>query len=557
MIANPRHPQVVTSLLRPEAYPHPVGQLQLIETHLSWVILTGTYAYKLKKPVAFGFVDFSTADKRTQACRDELRLNQRLSPQRYLDLVAVVGPAESARVVIGPQITCQPEAEAPLAHAVRMVQFDQHQLLPAVLGRGELSAEAIGAFAETLAQFHCHAEGAPAAAAWGRSEAVIQPVRDNLTALADGAGTSWNGSGTQLARLSHWVQEQGTALSPWFERRRAQGQIRECHGDLHLGNMLLGPAGIEVFDALEFSDTLRWIDPISELAFLVMDLAVRGRPDLGTLLLNRWIEAKGDAEGLRGWAWYSAYRALVRAKVNALRLGQGGLSSEERQQCLADLQGYLALAESWTQPRPRGLVLMHGLSGSGKSTLAARLSQQLGAMVFRSDVERKRLFGLWGIRPTRQLEGDLYGPGASTVLYRQTLPALVESALAGGLPVILDACCLRREERQQMANLARRLAVPLQIVACSAPETVLRERLLARTAEGQDPSDATVAVMEQQRHWLEPLTPEEQAISHRAEASEAHGPAIGDAIADAIGAAISAAFSAALPSAALPSQDCP
>lgn len=552
MIPNPRHPEVVTSLLRPEAYPHPVGQLQLIETHLSWVILTGPYAYKLKKPVAFGFVDFSTADKRTQACRDELRLNQRLSPQRYLDVVAVVGPAESARIVIDPQISPPKQAEAPLATAVRMVQFDQHQLLPAVLGRGELSAEAIGAFAETLAQFHSHAAQAPAAAAWGRSEAVIQPVRDNLTALASGAGSSWDGSSEQLARLSRWVHGQGAALSPWFEQRRAQGQIRECHGDLHLGNMLLGPAGIEVFDALEFSDTLRWIDPISELAFLVMDLAVRGRPDLGTLLLNRWIEANGDAEGLRGWAWYSAYRALVRAKVNGLRLGQAGLSSEERQQCLADLHGYLTLAESWTVPRPRGLVLMHGLSGSGKSTLAARLSQQLGAIVFRSDVERKRLFGLWGIRPTRQLEGELYGPGASDVLYHQTLPALVESALAGGLPVILDACFLRRGERQQMADLTRRLGVPLQIVACSAPETLLRERLLTRTAKGQDPSDATVAVMEQQRHWLEPLTPEEQAISHRAEPSDAKDPAIDRAMAAAIGAAISTTFSADLTS-----QGCP
>ena len=528
-------PALVSSLLRPEAYPHPVGELQLLETHLSWVILTGPYAYKLKKPVAFGFVDFSTPAKRDQACREELRLNQRLSPERYLDLVAVAGPAESARIVVGLDAATEPAVGTPLTLAVRMLQFEQQQLLPAVLARGELGEEAIRSFAEALAQFHSDAAQAPAATGWGTSEAVIQPVRDNLTALAKAADTAADSGApidtAQLERLNHWVRVQGAALTPWFEGRRNQGQIRECHGDLHLGNMLLGPQGIEVFDALEFSETLRWIDPISELAFLVMDLAVRGRPDLGSELLNRWIESTGDADGLRGWAWYSAYRALVRAKVNGLRLGQAGLSPQERQQCRTDLQGYLDLAERWTQPRPLGLVLMHGLSGSGKSTVAARLGQQLGAMVFRSDVERKRLFGLWGIRPTRQLEGDLYGADASRFLYQQALPSLVESALAGGLPVILDACFLRQGERRHMADLATRLGVPLQIVACSAPEASLRQRLLQRTAEGRDPSDATVEVMEQQLGWLEPLTPAEEAICHRV-----------DAVTDSFATAIAAGF---------------
>ena len=488
---------VIRALLKPEAYPHPVADLHLLETHLSWVILTGPYAYKIKKPVAFGFVDFSTETLRAQACREELRLNRRLSPQRYVDLVAVVGPGDG------------PGAGAELTKAVRMVQFDQSQLLPAVLERDELSEPLIAAFAEHLARFHRDAAQAPMDSPWGLPAAVIQPVQDNLTALA-----SCTAEAARLGRLGQWVEEQSQRLTPWIGQRRQGGFIRECHGDLHLGNMLLGADGIEVFDALEFSPTLRWIDPISELAFLVMDLAVHGQLELGNQLLNHWVEASGDAEGLRGWAWYSVYRALVRAKVTWLRLGQGGLSPEARQQGHRDLEHYLNLAESWCQPRPKGLVLMHGLSGSGKSTVAARLSAATGAMVFRSDVERKRLFGLWGTKPTRRLEGELYGPEASAYLYGTALPQLVEPALAAGLPVVLDACFLRHSERQQMARLAARLGVPIQIVACRAPEPVLRQRLLARTAAGIDPSDATVEVMEHQRTWIEPLSKDEEAICH-------------------------------------------
>ena len=492
---------VIRALLKPEAYPHPVADLHLLETHLSWVILTGPYAYKIKKPVAFGFVDFSTETLRAQACREELRLNRRLSPQRYVDLVAVVGPGDGPGDGAG--------AGAELTKAVRMVQFDQSQLLPAVLERDELSEPLIAAFAEHLARFHRDAAQAPMDSPWGLPAAVIQPVQDNLTALA-----SCTAEAARLGRLGQWVEEQSQRLTPWIGQRRQGGFIRECHGDLHLGNMLLGADGIEVFDALEFSPTLRWIDPISELAFLVMDLAVHGQLELGNQLLNHWVEASGDAEGLRGWAWYSVYRALVRAKVTWLRLGQGGLSPEARQQGHRDLEHYLNLAESWCQPRPKGLVLMHGLSGSGKSTVAARLSAATGALVFRSDVERKRLFGFWGTKPTRRLEGELYGPEASAYLYGTALPQLVEPALAAGLPVVLDACFLRHSERQQMARLAARLGVPIQIVACRAPEPVLRQRLLARTAAGIDPSDATVEVMEHQRTWIEPLSKDEEAICH-------------------------------------------
>jgi uncharacterized protein len=495
---------MIRPLLRPEAYGHPVaaGGPQLLETHLSWVLLSGPYAYKLKKPVAFGFVDFSTAELREQACKDELRLNRRLSPERYLDVVPVYGPLEAASFI--------PPAGAPgvvIAWAVRMVQFDQEQLLPAALAAGQVGEGAIRELAERLARFHRDAATAGQETPWGQSEAVLQPVLDNLTALADCPGAQ-----AYLAPLTAWVRQQAGTLQAWFSQRQRGGHIRECHGDLHLGNMLLGASGIEVFDALEFSETLRWIDPISELAFLVMDLAVRGRADLGTLLLNSWMEASGDGEGLRGWAWYSAYRALVRAKVSWLRLKQSGLPTAESSRIQTELAGYLRLAMDWVQRQSQPLVLMHGLAGSGKSTVAVALSQQLGAVVFRSDVERKRLFGLWGVKPTRLLEGELYGQEASRHLYGTTLPALVEAASAGGLAVIVDACFLRRSERQLMVALAGKLGIPVQIVVCTAPEPLLRQRLLERAAAGSDPSDATVEVLQSQHQWIEPLEPDEKGL---------------------------------------------
>ena len=501
---------MIASLLHPDAYGHPVqpGGPQLLETHLSWVLLSGPYAYKLKKPVAFGFVDFSTPERREHACREELRLNRRLSPQRYLDLVPVYGPSQTA--------SFRPPADAPaasnpaaavIAWAVRMVQFDQSQLLPAALAAGQVDEAAIRDLANRLARFHMHAETAAPETPWGHPKAVVQPVLDNLTALADCPAAE-----AVLPPLAAWIDTQARALTPWFEQRQKAGHICECHGDLHLGNMLLGATGIEVFDALEFSETLRWLDPISEMAFLVMDLTVRGRADLAGLLLNCWVEATGDGAGLRSWAWYSVYRALVRAKVSWLRLKQAHLAAAERSRVETDLTRYLTLATDWIQRPPQPLVLMHGLAGSGKSTMAARLRCELGATVFRSDVERKRLFGLWGERPKRVLAGELYSQESSLHLYQITLPALVEAASSGGLAVVVDACFLKRSERQYMVALAGRIDIPIQIVVCAAPEPTLRQRLLERAAAGKDPSDASVDVLEQQQLWLEPLGQDELGL---------------------------------------------
>jgi uncharacterized protein len=497
---------LIKGLRRPQAYDHPVDAITVMETHISWVLLTGPVAYKIRKPVDLGFVDFTTLERRLHDCREELRLNRRLAHDLYLGLAAVVfseqGPrlrelaeeATDAEILRGHGQGRGGPGPEPVEVAVRMRQFPQEALLPAALERGEVGAEQIEALAETLARFHAAAAVAPADGPYGTPEAVHEPVEANVSTLRQRAAAALQ---PRLKQLAGWNAQAFSALEPLLHRRLEQGRVRECHGDLHLGNMLLRAGRIQVFDCLEFSPSLRWIDVISDLAFLVMDLRRRGHPALGARLLNHWLECSGDVGGLALWRWYLSYRALVRAKVAAL---SGDASSD------GPVAAYLALAETSITPAPQALLICHGLSGSGKSHHTRPLAAELGAIRLRSDVERKRMFGLWGIPPAPRRHGDLYGREVSAELFGERLPALAAQVLKACFPVIVDACFLRRCDRAAMAAVAERAGVPLLILEFSAPESLLRERVERRQRQGHDPSDADLSVLERQRGWDEPLS---------------------------------------------------
>jgi aminoglycoside phosphotransferase family enzyme/predicted kinase len=493
---------LVASLLRPEAYPHPVERVELLETHISWVFLTGTLAYKLKKPVDFGFLDFSTAPRREHFCHEELRLNRRLSAGLYLDVVPLHGPPEQASFCgDGPVID----------HAVRMCQFPQSALLPAVLRRGELGEGLVDRFADDLARFQAEAAVAPAGGPHGSAAAVREPVVANVAALeASPLLADQPASPERLERLRRWADTEWQRLQPRFEQRLRLGRVRECHGDLHLGNLLLQNDHIVAFDCLEFSDTLRWIDVISEMAFLVMDLQDHGQQRLGQRLLNRWLEQTGDWGAMELWRWYACYRALVRAKVAAL----GGNGALHR---------YLELAERLITPRPPLLAITTGVSGLGKSRHSLAIAERLGWIRLRSDVERKREFGLWGIPAVAERSGDPYAPAITEELFARRLPALAEQLIRAGFPVVVDATFLRRLDRQQMAALAARLGVPFLILEPQASEQVARERIRRRGRHGRDPSDANEAVLEQQLAMAEPLDSQErqQVLAIEADADPA------------------------------------
>jgi aminoglycoside phosphotransferase family enzyme len=478
---------LVDALRRPAAYQEPPGEVELIETHISAVFLAGTYAYKIKKPVDLGFLDFSSLARREHFCREELRLNRRLAPSLYLDVVPVTaGPHGPRFGGEGP----------PLEWAVMMRRFDQAAQLDRQLAAGLVTTEDMDAVAAHIAAFHDAATVAPGDRPWGTAAAVVAPVDANFATLQPAlADTSL---APALARLADWSARQASALGERFEQRRIDGRVRECHGDLHLRNMARVDDRIVAFDGIEFEPALRWIDVMSDSAFLLMDLCSRDRPDLGWRFMNGWLAATGDYDGLALLDWYLCYRHLVRAKVDAIRLCQTDVEAAERDRLRERIGRHVAQAESTITPRQPALLLTHGLSGSGKSWLAKRLCTALPAVLLRSDVERKRLFGLAPEHHGDTAERErLYDAGATERTYAE-LERRAAALLAAGLDVIVDATFLAPALRARFARLAEGPEVRGALLECRASHATLAARIEARAAAGGDPSDADLAVLDDQ-----------------------------------------------------------
>ena len=378
------HPSPLSQSLATQtaAYPGSVSRIELHETHISWVFLAGEFAYKLKKPVDLGFVDFTTLERRHLFCEEELRLNRRLAPDLYLDVVPITGTAESPR--IGGQGTA-------IEYCVRMRRFPDDRLLSRLVAAGELLPRHIDALARQVAEFHARIPVAEPASRFGTPDSVAEPMRANFSHLDRLDSPE---AAALVERLSAWTEGELTARENEFIVRKQNGFIRECHGDMHLGNMILTDDSVTIFDCIEFNPDLRWIDVASEIAFCTMDLEDRGRPDLAWRFLNGYLEWSGDYAGLALFRLYFVYRALVRAKVTGLRRSQGVLSDEENQRLATELTNYLKLAERSTQSKTPFLAITHGLSGSGKTWGSQAVVERRGAIRLRSDIERKRLAGL-------------------------------------------------------------------------------------------------------------------------------------------------------------------
>ena len=492
----------------PEAFDHPVGAVEWIETHISWLLLAGDFVYKFKKPLKLDFLDFSTPALRRAACEEELRINRRTAPALYLGLVALTGTANSLQL--------QPAEAAPAdaEPAVRMRRFAQEALLSHLLEQQRLLPSHIDALAQQVAQFHASAAVATPQQGWGTAQAAVAPVQDCLAALQPLVAQAVPDMGPALRQLAQWCASQGTALAPVFLQRLQSGRVRECHGDLHLANLVLIDGQPQLFDAIEFNPALRWIDCVADIAFLAMDLEARGRADLAWRFLNAWLEHTGDYAGLQVLPYYRVYRALVRARVAGLRLaqmvGEGG--GDERAASLQELQRYLALALHFIQPRTVELWLAHGFSGAGKSTQSQTLIAERGVVRVRADVERKRLFGLAPQASSAAVPGGIYTADAS----QRTHEALAQAArwaLGAGYRALVDATFLNPAMRQRFIALAVQVQVPCRILAFEAPLAVLRERVRSRQQAGGDASEASVQVLESQWAVAQPLSPAEEALT--------------------------------------------
>ena len=484
-------------MLSPQWYDHPVERCELIETHISWVILTGSYAYKVKKPVNLGFLDFSTLEGRRFFCEEELRLNRRLAPGIYLEVVPITGTTEAP--VLGG------EGEA-IEYAVKMVQFPQAAQLDRMLADGVLESQQLDAFACFIADFHKRAAVAPAEDEYGLPAQVWQPMAENFAQIRERIDEAQLLE--VLAELERWSMATFEAVEPVLLQRKAQGFIRECHGDMHLRNLAWIDEKPVAFDGIEFNPNLRWIDVISEVAFLVMDLQDRGQPELAQRFLNAYLEQSGDYAGLVLMRFYLVYRAMVRAKVSAIRLGQLQLDEPGRAGAKAEFEQYLALAQTYTHPGPPVLVLTCGLSGSGKTSLSQPLLECLSAIRIRSDVERKRLFGMKALESGRAAPAQgIYSTEATGRTYAH-LRELADLLLDAGYTVIVDATFLQHAQREPFERLARKKGLGYVLLEFSARTQTLRRRILQRSG---DASDADLAVLEHQLAVYQPLKADEQA----------------------------------------------
>lgn len=497
--------RLIDALRDPARYPHPATGVTLVETHISWVLLAGDYAYKIKKPVDLGFADFTTLERRKRFCHEELRLNRRLAPSVYLEVIAIRGEPERPLLDGG---------DAPvIEYAVKMRRFPDSALGSAMLTAGTLARAHIVELAGRMAAFHARAPEAHRSMPYGEPQAILRSALENITPIL--AHCAHDSERVEVQGLWHWTERHFERLRDTFIERKARGRVRECHGDLHLGNVALLDGTMSAFDGIEFNESLRWIDVMSEIAFPAMDLAAHARPDLAWLFLNEYLERTGDYEGLGVLAYYTVYRALVRAKIACLR-------TESREgRVPAEARRYLALAKKWSRPGRPAVVILHGLSGCGKTSASAELMQRLGAIRIRSDVERKRLAG-WDARARggAGVEAGLYGPDATQATYSR-LATLAGTIVQSGYPAIVDAAFLQRAQRDRLRGLAGELHVPFGIVTLQAPVETLRARIARRLAAGADASDADAAILEHQLRTQEPLTAEERALAVPVDASRA------------------------------------
>lgn len=472
---------LVAALQDARRFPHAASGMRLIETHISWVLIAGDYAYKIKKALDLGFLDFTRLQARQFYCSEELRLNHRLAPDIYLDVTPIGGTPDA------PQIGAHPAIE----YAVRMRSFTPENQLDFLLEQGGVLSQEMDGLAAALADFHGSLAPAEMDSIYGTADSIQAVVQQNLEQLkalvAEEVDSAFI---TDIIRATQVSYDQHRE---YFRLRHQQGFVRECHGDLHLANIALIGNRLVPFDGLEFNPALRWIDVMDEVAFLVMDILHVQRTGMAFRFLNAYLEITGDHSGVSVLHFYIAYRAEVRAKICALRAAQ---LSEKRAQQMAACRDYLALAlENLTQCDP-ALIITHGLPGSGKSTFSQAALERYQAIRIRSDVERKRLQGLKSLQDSRTIKGGgIYSAEISGQTYEH-LHDRAREILASGYSVIVDAAFLQENYRDQFRKLALSMSVPFVIVSMRATAATLKSRIMLRRNQENDASEADIAVLE-------------------------------------------------------------
>ena len=474
---------LVQAMLDPQFYPKPPDSVTHKETHISHLFFAEDLVFKLKKPVRYSFLDYSTLEKRRIYCQEELRLNRRLAPSVYIGVMPITFDD------LGWRIGGWAE---PMEYVLVMRRLPEKRMLPFLLDTGQVTVVMMRELADLLAQFHRGAERVRAVdprhypglvrRQWSENIADLKPLLDHAI------------DGEALQAVDRFALEFIDSHEELFVQRAEQGWLRDVHGDLHAEHVCFAPEGIQVFDCVEFEDKFRQCDLASEIAFLAMDIEAGGHGDLVEPFLQRYGELIQDKDLSRLLPFWKCYRALVRAKVYALRGSEG----------VATAQRYLRYAVSlmWEQLQPF-LILISGFSGSGKSTVAKALSDRLAVAHINSDVVRKALAGKAGIQTEAYHEG-IYSPAMTEKTYAR-MARQAEKLIASGKGAILDATFNQRAQRQRMARLAAKHNIPFALIHCSAAEELIKQRLIRRASQGQDISDGRWEIYLRQKDSFEAL----------------------------------------------------
>ena len=485
--------QLIEQMGHPDFYPHETtASIQQLQTHISYIFLTGNYAYKLKKPVNLGFLDFSTLEKRHYYCQQELALNQPIAPDIYLEVLPITQQGDQLELNGKGQI---------IDYTLKMHQFPQSALLSVMQEEGQLSESLLIQLGKRVATFHQKAKTNEYICQFGKPDQMAEGINNNYQQTEKYIGITQTEKQFRETKAftDHFLQTQSSLL----QARKDQGFIRECHGDLHLKNMCWWQDKIQLFDRIEFNEPFRFVDVMYDVAFTVMDLEFRGCRELANIFLNHYLEQTGDWEGIQVLPLYLTRQAYVRAKVNSLLLDDPHVSEKEKQKAKEQANQYYHFAWQYTQPQVGGLWMMSGLSGSGKTTIAREIAKQHNAIHLRSDAVRKHLAG---IDVDSAGSDDIYTAEMTEKTYHRLLDLGILLA-AQGWSVILDAKYDQQEFRQAVMTKAQQYKLPLQIIYCDAPMTVLRDRVAQRKG---DISDATPDLLAQQQAKADPFTAAEQ-----------------------------------------------
>lgn len=492
--------RIVADLSRPDAYPHPVGSITLEETHISLVFLVDEFVYKVKKPVDFGFLNFTTLDQRRFFCQEELRLNRRLTDGVYLDVVPIVEVGDHLQLFgDGPVVE----------YAVKMRRLPDDCMLASYVAAGEVPEHVFPALAERLSEFYTHAATGPGVDEWGTAQAAMANIRENLDQTAPYAGSII--APTQLRLIEEASVDFFARHERLFDQRVLAGAVREGHGDLHLAHVCVEgprPEDLQIIDCIEFNPRLRCGDIAVDVAFMAMDLDYHGRPDLGAQFVSELAERLKDPDLAMLVHFFSIYRAHVRAKVACFRADELAPEMPEYLAVRQEAERYIDLATSYiVEPERPTMFLTAGLSGTGKSVIARRLARSIGATLISSDIVRRELAG----RPLESHEPSPFGTGHYTPEQveqtYQTLFARASEALTAGRSVVLDATFLDPRRREVARDTARAAGADLLLIECVCAPQVVQERLARRGRVMDEASEADWSIYQAQRqHYGDTLT---------------------------------------------------